>query len=471
MKFPSGLVTRRQQFLMLLLSAVLVAVYGLAYAGWLPLPGAQPPSLLQRLNVPQSSDPWEIDAIFDGYRVKLSLPQELLKINMLPPQIQNSVRQRIEYRRRNIEVLRRVAVALDRVFESGQIVHLAEHDQTLEHVVMSLPPLLQGTNPELSLALHEPVLTALPGYTKVDFFLPDSLIPQVALRLRKLGIEQRVKLHGQQAYELIEGRIPLRHFTTRWVRDLFWTAADQGGRSLLMLPMASYQINDLSRPDNDYVSELDDAQNEVVRAPLFFKGGNLQVAVIGGRRILFIGQDELQLNQSYFYNAFFYFPRPEEVLGLFKQLAGADEVRVLPNSKHLFHLDMVMSVLSPGTVALIEPVDKDALVVEDRRVIAEVRQALTAYGFRIVAVPTLADWVSTFKSPVNIIAFTHRDSGRLSAIVPQFEDRVLLAKGKSLSIQQKIKQAYTDAGVETIFTASDFYQFGGNFHCAILPIK
>ena len=471
MKFPNGSLTRGHQFLTLLLSVVLVAMYGLAHAGWLHLPGARQPSLLQRLHVPQLSDPWEIDAIFDGYRVQLALPQEMDKVNMLPPQIQNSVRQRIEYRRRNIQVLRTVAVALDRVFDSGQTIHLAEHDQTLEHVVMSLPPLLQGTNPELSLALHEPVLTALPDYTKVDFFLPDSLIPQVALRLRKLKMEQRVKLHGQKAYELVEGKIPLRHFTTRWVRDLFWTAADRGGRSLLMLPMASYQINDLSRPDNDYVSELDDAQNEVVRAPLFFKGGNLQVGVIGGRRILFIGQDELQQNQRIYYNAFFYFPPQEEVLELFKQLAGADEVRVLPNSKNLFHLDMVMSVLSPGTVALIEPVDKDALADDDRRVIAEVRQALTAYGFRIVAVPTLVDWVASFKSPVNLIAFTHRDSGRLSAIVPQFEDRVLLAKGKPLSIQQKIKQAYTDAGVETIFTASDFYQYGGNFHCAILPIK
>ena len=315
------------------------------------------------------------------------------------------------------------------------------------------------------------MLAALPDYTEVNFFLPEESVSQVALRLRALGIEQRVRLHGEQEYELVENGIPLRHHTTRWMRDLFWTTAGQDDQSFLLLPLAFYQINDLSRPDNDYVDRLNDAQHEVVRVPLFFTGGNLVVGVIGGRRILFIGQDELQLNRDFYYNAFFYFPPQEAVLELFKRLAGADEVKVLPNSKHLFHIDMVMSVLKPETVALIEPVDEEALAEDDQRVIAEIRQALTAYGFRIVGVPTFADWVGTFKSPVNIIPYTHRGSGRLSALVPQFEDRVVTSQGKPVSIQQEIKQAYTDAGVETVFAESGFYQFGGNFHCAILPVK
>ena len=156
---------------------------------------------------------------------------------------------------------------------------------------------------------------------------------------------------------------------------------------------------------------------------------------------------------------------------MFKRLAGADEVKVLPNSKHLFHLDMAMSVLKPGTVALIEPVDGDALAEDNRRVIAEIRQALAVYGFHIVRVPTLADWVNTFKSPVNVIPYTHRGSGRLSALVPQFEDRVVTSQGKPVSIRQEIRRAYKDAGVEAIFAASDFYRFAGNFHCAILPVQ
>jgi len=140
MKLPSGLIARRHLFLVLVLSIALVAVYGLWRANWPHLPVARQPSLLQRLHVPQPSDPWGIDAIFDGYRVKLALPQELDKIDSLPSQIQRSVRQRIEFRRRNIEVLRKVTAALDRVLDSNQTIYFSEHGQTLERVVMSLPP-------------------------------------------------------------------------------------------------------------------------------------------------------------------------------------------------------------------------------------------------------------------------------------------------------------------------------------------
>ena len=471
MKFAPSLVVRRYQWLILLLGIMLLATYWLSRPDWLRLPGARTPSLLQRLRVPQPSDPWKIDAIIDGYVVKLALPQDLDKINLLPPLIQSSVRQRIKYRQRNIQILHDTAQELDQVLNSSRRVHVAEHDQTLEHAVMSLPPKLPGINPQLSLAMHEPLLAALPAYTKVDFFLPKDLIPQVALRLQLLGMAQRVTLHGQPEYQVTEGNIRLPHFTTRWVRDLFLATAKQDGRSLLMLPMAFSQINDLSRPDNNYVKKMDDAQHKVVRVPLFFKGGNLQIGVVRGRRILFIGQNELQQNEQAFYNAFFYSPPREEVLELFKQLVGADEVLVLPNSKHLFHLDMMMSVLNPGTVALIEPVDKGALAEDDQRAIAQARQAFTAYGFRVVGVPTLADWVSTFKSPVNIIPFTHRDSGRLSAIVPQFEYREVSAQGTLQSMELKIRQAYADAGVETIFARSNFNQLRGNFHCAVVPTK
>lgn len=195
------------------------------------------------------------------------------------------------------------------------------------------------------------------------------------------------------------------------------------------------------------------------------------VGVTRGRRILFIGRDELQLNQDYYFNAFFYFPPQEEVLALFKQIAAADEVRVLPNSKHLFHLDMAMSVLKPDTLALIEPVDEDGLDEDDRKVIVEMRRALTEYGFHIVGVPTFADWVSSFKSPVNILPYADRHSGHLRAIVPQFEERSVMENERAVQIYQKIIQVYSDAGVDVTFATSKFYPFNGNFHCAVIPIR
>jgi hypothetical protein len=426
--------------------------------------------ILQRLQVPNPLDSWKIDSYFGTERVVLELPKDLLKIDTLPQEIRSSLEQRIEFRRRNIEVLRKAAIETDRILQKGPITHFAEYKQRLNLVVMSLPPSRENSYGS-PIALHEPVLKALPDYTKVEFFLQEGLIPQVANRLQKLGLKQHVKLHGEKEYEFIESGISLRHHTTRWMRDLFWTASKQDGKSLLILPLAFYQINDLSRPDNDYITKLEDPQHQVIRVPLFFKGGNFLVGSVGKKRILFVGEDELQLNQNFYYNAFFYFPPPEEVLELLKQLIGADEVRVLPNSKHLFHLDMVMSAIKPGVMAIIEPVDTGALDADDQRVITEARQMLAENGFRIVGVPTLADWINTFKSPVNIVPFTNRNNGRLSALVPQFEDKWIMIRGESVSIQKKIQQSYMNAGVSTIFATSEFFKFGGNFHCAILPVE
>lgn len=433
-------------------------------------PGRKLPSLLQRLRVPDPTDLWQIDAFFNDYRVKLSLPRDLNQLSQLPPSIEKMVRRRIEFRRRNIDVLRQVAIEFDAVLSNSPPTHLAQHEQTLEQVAMALSA-KSVSDPASALSLHEPLLAALPVYTKINLFLPQELISPVSRRLRTLGLKSRVRLHGQPELESTEDQIFLRRQTTYWMRDVAMTSANRQGHFPLLLPLAFYQINDLSRPDNDYVHELASVQHPVQRVPLFFKGGNLNVGEIGQRRILFIGQNELQFNQQFFYTAFFYFPPLDAVLELLLQLTGADEVRVLPNSKNFYHLDLVMAVIKPGTVALLEPLDKEALLPEDLGVLDQVRQAVSAAGFRIVGIPTLSDWAKEFKSPVNILPFRHRDSGIASVIVPQFEDRLITLKGKSYSIHKKIKQAYAQAGLTPIFATSGLYRLGGNFHCAVLPLR
>ncbi len=430
------------------------------------------PSLMQRLRVPEPSDEWRIDAFIRGYPVKLSLPRESARIGSFPPRIQRLIRKRMEFRQRNIEVLRSVVQMLEaKIAEHGRPVRHPAHSGRLERVVISIPPIGRSGSYGSALELHKPVLAALPDHTEVDFFLPEDAVPLAAHLMKEIEMEDRVKLHGVKVHEFAEDGIRLRYHTTRWTRDIFWPVTDRTGRTQLLLPLAFYQINDLSRPDNDYIERLDDDDLDIVRVPLFFKGGNLFIGEIGGRRILFIGQDELELNRDFYYNAFFYHPPQEEVLGLFKLLSGADEVRVLPNSKHLFHLDMAMSFVKPGTAALLDPVDGELLDKEDQHVIRTIHQALSEYGFRIVKVPTLADWVVTYKSPVNVIPFTNRGSNRLTAIIPQWEDRKLSDGIKPDSINQRIRQAYEHAGIKQIFAVGHFHHLNGNFHCAVLPVK
>jgi len=131
---------------------------------------------------------------------------------------------------------------------------------------------------------------------------------------------------------------------------------------------------------------------------------------------------------------------------------------------------MVMAVVQRGTAALLDPVDSDQLRAEDREVISRVRDILAGYGQRIIGIPTLSDWVSEFKSPVNILPFRHRDTRVLSAIVPQFDEQIVTIDGRSASIHEMIRKAYRGAGVETIFASSGLFRSGGNWHCAVLPI-
>lgn len=466
----TGLIARRQFLLGLLLGMSSGGSSVAGPTGNAPhLRGSKQPSLLERLRVPELSDPWEIDAFFEGVRIKLAFPESLNHLDKLPAAIQDTVRRRIKFRWRNLNVLRKAAIDLDVALRTNPFTHLAQHEQTLEHVVMALPP-IQPNSSEGAIAMHEPLLAALPTYSKVDFFLPEALMKQVASRLSVLGLQKRVHLHGENQFELIEDKILLRHHTTYWMRDVLMASADKHGNTPLLLPLAFYQINDLSRPDNDYVHKLHNPKRPVIRIPLFFKGGNLMVISSRQRRILLIGQDELRHNQEFYYNAFFYFPPESEVLDLLRQIAGADDVRVIPNSKNLYHLDMVMAVVQPGIVALLDPLDSEELHSEDRRVISQLHDILEDYGQRIVGIPTLSNWVNEFKSPVNILPFRHRDTRVLSAIVPRFEEQIVTIDGRSTSIHETIRQVYREAGVETIFASSGLFRSGGNWHCAVLPI-
>lgn len=465
----SGLIARRQLMLGLLLGISSGASSAGPTGNAIHSPSSKHLSLLERLKVPELSDPWEIDAFFEGIRVKLAFPESLNQLDKLPAAIQDTVRRRMKFRWGNLDVLRKAAIDLDEVLRTNPFTHLAQHEQTLEHVVMALPP-IPPNGSESAIAMHEPMLAALPAYSKVDFFLPEELMGQVVSRLSVLGLQNRVRLHSEDPFELMEDKIPLRHQTTYWMRDVLMASADKHGNTPLLLPLAFYQINDLSRPDNDYVHKLRSTKRPVIRIPLFFKGGNMMVISSGQRRILLIGQDELKLNQEFYYNAFFYFPPPSEVLDLFRRIAGADEVRVVPNSKNLYHLDMVMAVVRPGTAALLDPLDSDQLHLEDREVISQLRAILAGYGQRIVGIPTLSDWINEFKSPVNILPFRHRETRVLSAIVPRFDEPIVINEGRSASIHEMIRKAYRNAGVETIFAFSRLFQGRGNWHCAVLPI-
>jgi hypothetical protein len=104
--------------------------------------------------------------------------------------------------------------------------------------------------------------------------------------------------------------------------------------------------------------------------PTFFRGGNLELARAGGRKVLLMGAEEMAMNQKWFVEAFGFEPGHNAVPEILKRATGADEVLILPNSRNLYYLDMFVTPLADGTVGLLAPVDAQRLAAADRDVLS-----------------------------------------------------------------------------------------------------
>jgi hypothetical protein len=391
---------------------------------------------------------------------KYLIPTQLSQIYRLPEPDRSDSLRIIQKRQGNLSFLEQTIRPFFSELHTGNIHALPEYAMDLREVMMAID--FDNARDKNPLFEHEPLLLALPSYTRIVLFVPGAGIASVKERLNKLGLSERVKLVASQ--EMSRGNFG--NGLTRWVRDAMFVA-NKHGVPLVMPSLAYENYGDLSHNDLGYLDRIAGVGHNVLRMPIFVEGGNLAVAK-AGRKLLLVGAEEIAINQHWFSEAFGYQPPPEAVPNILKAVTGADEVVILPNSRNLFHLDMFIAPLADGIVGLLAPIDPDHLTPLDRDVLIRSADMLKGLGFHVVSIPTSAERIRNFESPANIVSFVDRRTGRHRALVPQFPEPIGISPSQSLNAQALA--AYRHAGVDPIPVEDRFHPFHGNVHCAMVAL-
>ncbi|PKO31592.1 MAG: hypothetical protein CVU34_17160 [Betaproteobacteria bacterium HGW-Betaproteobacteria-7] len=438
-------------------------IAGLLLAVGLLLPATAPAKHANRLDsslLGMPSGPWPLMRQGPAGPETYLVPNQLAAIRQLPEPERSNLLRFVREHEANLAFVRQTSRRFFHQINDGTIHSAPEYTMDLGEVMMGID---QGTAAqENPLHPHEPVLRALPPYTRVILLTPAAALARVRARLAVLGLSQRVQPVISQARGQ---RVPAEG-VTRWVRDLGLVAND-GKHPVLLASLAHKQFADVARNDLAYLSQIGDHRHHVVRLPVFVRGGNLAL-VRAGHRILLAGNDELQMNRQWFVEAFGFMPPPQALPEILKVATGADQIAILPNSRHLYHLDMFVAPLADGRVALLAPEDPERLTREDRDTLARARSILQTLGLQIVAIPTSAARIASYQSPANIVRFTDRRNGQARALVPVFpEDPGLPA---SYSLNARVLAAYRAAGIDPIPVEDRFHPRWGNTHCALLAL-
>jgi hypothetical protein len=374
-----------------------------------------------------------------------------------------------------------MAAAADRIvpLAARSRLHLVpEYRQQLAEVAISVDAgMVQGNDP---LHAHEPILRALPAYTRLDVFAPPALQRQVRRSLRQLGFSHRARILDlglpPRQEPALPDPAPRRDMSAPWIRDTALVGLD-GMRNALLVPLAfAFGRGEAARGDLVYLGRLTDKSRELLRTPLFFRAGN----VLGMNRpgdastqasVLFVGETELFVNATGYVKAVDARPPSALFLDELAALAGVRETVLMPNSERLFHVDQYMAVLGDGLVALLNPLDPEHLPTDERRVFTEARARLARHGVRVIDVPTLSEWVAAYQSPVNVVPFVHRGSGQRMALVPRFSDRAVNVNGTPRSLNDLVLEAYRRGGIVPVSVEDRFSHLGGNTHCVVLALK
>jgi hypothetical protein len=437
--------------------ALVLALAGLARA----LPAAEPPVTEQWSKLLSTDRSWTLRDRPGA--TEYAIPAALPEIARLPRDRRRRIESEVRRHDVNVKVMRRAFAEVRRAVESGALHADPEYRTELREVVIGIDRALAQPG-RRALELHEPILGSLPAYTQIVVITPAASSGRVRAELQALGLEQRSRV-------IVDAEHPEKPTTTRWVRDVILPSR-QGEKAVLATPFRYQPRRDLRWDDLRHVGALGTPYRTRVSTPLFFRAGNVMLGVApDGRRILFIGEDEFRFARIAYDETIGDHPSAETMAGLLAAIVGADAIEWLPNSQHLFHLDMAMSMLDRGVAAMLDPLDAARLSDADRTVLVRVAAALGHNGFRVVAIPTLVERIRRYQSPVNIVPFRHRDTGRSMALLPVFPDVEVTVAAGHFSLNATIETRYRDAGIHPIPVEDRFNDLGGNTHCAVVALK
>lgn len=413
---------------------------------------------------------WTLDIDINGRKFSYRIPEDIAAIDALPA----AARQAAQAQMSRIEANQHVVRIVSNNFESARIARnrrlTPDYELRLLEVAISVPySAVSQPNP---LARILPTLKALPDYSKIHVVLPPPAEKRVRSQLAAAGLLGRAVLHPLEDWNQPKQRVSKYARASRWIRDTFMVGEDSDHQSVAFVPLAYSQFDDLADSDLDFVHEKWFDPRLALRFPAFIRGGNVAVAdSADGKRAAFIGAREAQLNRDIYKYSTATIPPEGSVRAIIGQIAGVENVHVLPNTDRLPHIDMSIAFLGPGVVAMIDPIDMQLLAAEDRVALDSIRREVLASGFRVVPIPTTSDRVNSFRSPVNIVPFLNKRTGRMEALVSRFPDRIVSIGEQAISLNESVRRAYEAAGIKVRWVDDRLSDLEGNVHCALLGLN
>jgi hypothetical protein len=325
------------------------------------------------------------------------------------------------------------------------------------------------------------IFTALPSYTQLHLFVPETAVDWAEEELAELGLEVRVSVYGV-ASEFLNGRWKSWSDTAVrnseiWMRDIVLVGAT-GGAPRIYQPLAYKATSNLSHNDTNFIRELAGGETrlKVVPFPHFIRGGNLEIGETAGRLVAFIGANEVEFNVAALpvltQDKLGGDAIAEGFLQDVKLVTGADKVVVLPNTRLVFHLDQAMVFLAPGRVGVLKSVDGLRFEPAEERMFSEIRRTLANNGFTIVDIPSSPGHLGRFESSANALLFHNTESGRPTALVPRFPDAEVTWEGRVFkSMMELVAEVYRREGFDVTFVKDAFHALQGNLHCITLPLN
>lgn len=435
-------------------------ILGAILFGWSVLASAAasyPPEIIP------ANHKWEIVAGIDGVQHRFVFPDDYPRVSKYPPPVRAQILELAGRAERNIARIRDIGRSFFADARKHSYRMQPDSELGLREVVIAVRE--NTTDPLLR---HAPIIQALPSYSRVHIITPKDLVAMVRDKVAEnRELASKTTLHPVDVWvEKTNAGLTYRR-PTRWVRDAFLPGRDDTGKPVVFLPPAYTSIRDLTRNDLDFFRHITGSAERQLRLPIFVRGGNLKIVEKGKRRILLIGEREFRYNEE-IYLATTQFKPPEQLMiDVLKEISGAEEVVVLPNSDQLFHLDMVMAIPRPGVAAVIDPIDEKHMTPADRAVIRRVRDELTRIAIRRIDIPTTAERIAAYQSPVNGVAFRHATTREQTFLLPEYAEDTAETRG----LNAKIRQRYRAAGVRVAPLEERFFPLHGNTHCVIVGIS
>lgn len=414
---------------------------------------------------------WTYSLELEGKPQIFTLPNELAKIKALPAAQRQGVIKDIQRIEENQKWVRRIGLDFTSLKPGSPGRLSPDYERTLVDIAASVSHNdVAEKNPVWR---QLPILKALPPYSKIHLVLPPPAEPAARRALAAENLLTRTDFHAIPSWKKDKGQPTKYTRATRWIRDTVMVGSSRDTqKAVVYLPLAYATTAYLRQSDLAFFKKKWLKGSEVVAFPAFLRGGNVSVADnLAGERIALLGHDEIEQNELRYKRTTSLKPPRQQVGEIVKRMAGTEKLYVLQNTTKLFHIDMAMSFLGPGVVALISPIDEATLGRDEGLVLASYRKVLSAAGFKIINIPTTTERINTYQSPVNILPYTDRNTGQRRAIAPEYVDTEVVVNGRRQSINALIRKAYDDAGVNISWVEDRLSTELGSVHCAVLGLN